>query len=114
VNTRLRHIQNWGQLAKDLNWSASALAKHCGISVRTLQRHFLKTAGKTPKAWLTECRLQRAEELLRSGLTIKETASQLGYKHAHHFSREFKEYWGYCPGTLPTYVAKPDDCRISV
>jgi len=115
VNSRLKYIQNWPVLAEEASWSASELATRCGVSLRTLERFFLKTIGKAPKVWLTESRLQKAEGLLRNGSTIKETASQLAYKHAHHFSREFKQYWGYGPASLPA-SSRPETrfCRVSV
>jgi AraC-like DNA-binding protein len=97
MNTRLNHIQNWPELAEEANWSGTTLARNCGISLRTLQRHFLKTMGKTPKTWLDEQRHLQAVKLLREGSSIKETAAHLGYKHAHHFSRNFKKYFGFPP-----------------
>jgi transcriptional regulator GlxA family with amidase domain len=54
MNTRLNHIQNWPELAQQADWSASVLAKKCGVSVRTLERYFLKTMCKTPKNWLAD------------------------------------------------------------
>jgi AraC-like DNA-binding protein len=96
MNTKLNYIQHWPELAKQGNWSASKLAKLCGVSVRTLERFFLTEIGKRPKAWLSKQRQQQAIELLRDGFTIKETAGYLGYKNQHHFSREFKKENG-CP-----------------
>jgi transcriptional regulator GlxA family with amidase domain len=103
MNTKLRlkHIQNWPELAREAKWSVSALAKKCGVSVRTLERFYLKEIGKCPKAWLSEQRQRRAIELLRGGSSVKETAAYLGYKHATHFSREFKEHRGHSPTTKP-------------
>jgi len=97
MNTHLHHIQNWPKLAQEANWSAAALAKKCGVSVRTLHRHFLKQLGKNTKAWLAEQRQRHALELLSAGSSIKETASCLGYRQPTNFTRKFKKYWGVCP-----------------
>ena len=97
MNTRLHHIQNWPELAREANWSAAALAKECRVSVRTLERYFLKHFGDNPKAWLSEQQQRLAIQLMQNGSTIKETATLLGYKHATHFSRSFKNHWGHCP-----------------
>ncbi|MGD0207344.1 MAG: helix-turn-helix transcriptional regulator [Verrucomicrobiota bacterium] len=97
MNTRLNYVEDWLLLARKANWSVTKLADLCNVSVRTMERHFLKTTGKTPKVWLAEQRLKRARELLSEGSSVKETAFQLGYKYPHHFSRGFKGYWGYCP-----------------
>lgn len=87
------------------------MAGHCGVSGRTLCRHFLEHHGKTTSAWLVEQRLRRAGKLLRSGAPVKEVASRLGYRHANTFSREFKKFWGQspthlvlCPGQRPVSV----------
>lgn len=97
MNTRLHQIQNWPELAQQAKWSATALAKKCDVSLRTLERHFLTQMGKTPKAWLAEQRQFRAVELLLDNSSVKETAIYLGYKHATNFTRKFKDHWGGCP-----------------
>jgi AraC-like DNA-binding protein len=101
MNTKLTYVENWPELAQRANGSVSVLAKLCGVSSRTLQRFFQKNAIIAPKDWITDKRLKRATELLRAGTSIKETASQLGYPNAHHFSRDFKKYAGCCPTRLP-------------
>jgi AraC-like DNA-binding protein len=95
--TKLNNINNWPELARQANWSVGKMAKLCGVSVRVLERHFHQTQAKSPKAWLTEQRQKQALELLDGRIPVKEAAARLGYQHAHHFSREFKAYWGYCP-----------------
>ncbi|MDR3457139.1 MAG: helix-turn-helix transcriptional regulator [Verrucomicrobiae bacterium] len=100
-NSRLKEIQNWPQLACDAKWSASVLANMCGVSVRSLHRHFLKQIGKNIKTWLAEQRQQTAIELLRDGSSIKETAACLGYKQQTNFTRQFKCQTGTCPSERP-------------
>lgn len=102
MNTKLKHIENWPELARQSNWSVAALAKSCGVSKDTLRRHVLKSTGKTPRAWLAEQRQYRAIELLRYGSSIKETAACLGYKQQTNFTRKFKAFWGACPSMPPT------------
>jgi AraC family transcriptional regulator of arabinose operon len=95
--TSLSHIQNWPERAQQVKWSASALAKQCGVSERTLRRHFQKKMGKGPKNWLAEQRQRNARELLRDGSSIKEIATCLGYKQQTNFARQFKNQMGFCP-----------------
>ena len=97
MNSRLRYIQNWPEQAQQANWSVSVLATRCKVSVRTLERYFLRNMRVPPKVWIREQRQKQAAVLLRKGSTVKEVASQLGYKHANHFSREYKWHWGYSP-----------------
>lgn len=115
MNIKLRHIQNWPERAQAANWSADKLAKDCGISLRTLQRYFLKKMGKSPKKWLLEQQLQQAIKLFQEGSSIKETAGHLGYKSQHHFARQFKRQTGYPPGQLlnqPPVEVKTTECRV--
>jgi AraC-like DNA-binding protein len=97
LNCRISHIQNWPELAQQAKWSASALAKQCGISLRTLERFFLTKMDKRPKVWLSEERQRLAVELLQRGYTVKETAGFLNYRHPSHFTNGFKKRSGYCP-----------------
>ena len=104
MNTRLPHIENWPEVAREANGSVAALAKNCGVTVRTLQRYFRKEKGKSPKKWLIEQRLLRANELIQSGSSVKEAAARLDYKHQSHLTNGFRKHWGYCPTDNTSYV----------
>jgi len=86
---RLDNIQNWPELAQQVRWSVSALAKQCSVSVRTLDRYFHAKFDKCPRTWLAEQREQSMIELLHKGYTVKEMAASLGYLHPTNFSRRF-------------------------
>lgn len=104
---RLKHIQNWPELAREVKWSASALAKKCGVSVRTLHRYFIKHMKKNTKAWLADQRQENAFELLSVGSSsIKETADCLGYKQQTNFTRQYKSQTGICPSLKPPVPPK--------
>ena len=100
MNSKLGQIQNWPELAKEANWSAVALSKKCRVSLRTLERHFLRQIGKSPKTWLTDERMRQAAELLRDDSSVKEVATRLGFTNQQHFSREFKRQKGCPPSQL--------------
>ena len=78
-------------------WSVANLAKQCGVSVRTLERYFLESKGRKPKAWLNERRQQQAMKMLLQSYSVKETARRLGYSWASTFCREFRKHWGFPP-----------------
>lgn len=101
MTTKLQNIHNWPELARQAQWSASALAKHCGVSVRTLHRHFLRHLGKNTRTWLDEQRQRTAHELLCDGSSGKETSACLGYKQQSSFSRHYKHKTGHCPSEQP-------------
>jgi transcriptional regulator GlxA family with amidase domain len=102
VSRRLRHINNWDELGECVNWSATALAKNCNVSLRTLQRYFLKTMGRSPKEWLQVQRQIKASELLNRGWTVKEVAGRVGYKYVSSFSHGFVKHWNISPGAHNT------------
>lgn len=75
-----------------------ALAAHCGLSTRSLNRRFRAALGTTPLDFLQEARIQSARELLRaSDLAISEIAARCGYPDPSHFSRRFSARAGSSP-----------------
>ena len=96
-NSPLRRIQNWPERAREAKFSVKALAKNCGVSVRTLERFFLAGFGAAPRGWLKRLRMRKAVELLGDGSNVSETADHLGYRYATHFSAEFKQVYGVPP-----------------
>lgn len=91
-------------MARQAKWSVADLAQLCGVSTRTLERHFQETYQQTPEYWLAELRWRQALELVREGASVKAMAAELGYQQASTFSREFKKRFGQCPAML---AAKP-------
>jgi len=89
---------DWELVAHHANWRVSQLAAHFRISVRTLQRFFHQEMGMSATEWLLVLRQTQALTLLLAGRSVKETASELGYHYAYHFSRDFKSYWACNPG----------------
>jgi AraC-like DNA-binding protein len=74
------------------------LAEIVGISDRTLRYGFKALFGTTVFSYLTQKRLERAEELLRhGGVTVAEVANLLGYSHLGHFAAAFKRQFGITP-----------------
>ena len=100
MNTKLKHVQDWPERARQAKWSASALVKLSGVCVRTLHRYFLKKMGVNTKIWLAEQRQRHGLKLMTKTSSIKLVAGQLGYKCPETFSREFKRYWGKCPSEM--------------
>jgi AraC-like DNA-binding protein len=98
---KLQHVKNWQELARQAQWSASALARQCGVSVRTLHRFCLRKTKKNLKTWLVEQRLRVAVELLRENSRIKDTAATLGYKSPSNFARHYKHQTGHRPSRQP-------------
>lgn len=93
----LKNKRTWLRLAREARFSATRMAKICGITLRQLERHSQRTLGCTPQMWLDEQRMVAAQLMLREADTIKEVAFRLGYTQASHFSRQFKQYYELTP-----------------
>jgi AraC-like DNA-binding protein len=79
------------------NIQADAVARHLGISQRTLARH-LSLHGMTFSALMDELRSDLAHHYLSDGnLSVSETAWLLGYREVASFSRAFKRWTGKRP-----------------
>ena len=74
----------------------AAVAAELCMSPRTLGRR-LEEDGWCWRDLLCECRLRRAEELLRSGVSIKVTAMKAGFSSASAFSHAFQRGRGMSP-----------------
>ena len=74
------------------------LAGFIGLSRRQLQRLFQKYLLCTPSRYYLQLRLQRARELLRqTSLSLVEISEQTGFVSNSHFSKSYKEFYGYSP-----------------
>lgn len=90
----------WESLAFASNFKPSLLAHQCGVSLRTLERHFAKHYRITVRESLRKMRLSLAHTRLMRGERIKSVAYDLGYKQLSHFSRDFKRFYGVPPRAL--------------
>ncbi|MEG4508369.1 AraC family transcriptional regulator [Microcoleus sp. F6_B4] len=74
------------------------LAQQVGVSDRTLRRGFQELFGTTVIDFLTQKRMERAQQLLRSNYTsVSEVANRLGYTNMGHFASAFKRQFGIAP-----------------
>ena len=74
------------------------LAHLSGRSVSTFTRDFKSVYETTPKKWLQNKRLVRANELLRdTELTVTHVAADLGYENVSHFIKSFKDKYQVTP-----------------
>lgn len=80
------------------------LAAAAGVSKYHFLRSFAATYGKTPAVYLTERRIERAQDLLRAtNLTVTEVCMSVGYSSLGSFSAKFSHLVGMSPSA---YQAK--------
>ncbi|MFQ5609766.1 MAG: GlxA family transcriptional regulator [Woeseiaceae bacterium] len=74
------------------------LARYVGLSRRQLQRLFHKYLLCSPSRYYLRLRLQRARELLQqTDMSLVEVAAMAGFASNSHFSKSYKEFYGYSP-----------------
>lgn len=81
------------------NISVAYLAQLCGISEVYLRRQFLSQLGQSPNRYITGLKLEKATQLLQSGMyTTAEVCYLSGFHDESYFSRTFKKHFGTTPG----------------
>ena len=79
-------------------FTVSDLAKHCGVSWRTLQMSFGAFRGLTPVAHVRNVRLERAHDALaEKHLTVAEIAAHYGFRSSTTFALEYRKRFGMAP-----------------
>lgn len=79
--------------------SVDMIAKHVGVTRRTLERHFKKHLGSTLLQELVACRIQRAKRLLReTHVPIKYVAYAAGFSSLPNLCKVFRREVGTTPG----------------
>ncbi|MEH2180227.1 AraC family transcriptional regulator [Nostoc sp.] len=80
------------------------LAQQVGVSDRTLRRGFKELFGTTVFGYLTDKRMEKAEQWLRGNTyngqcqyTVAEVANLVGYSNPAHFAATFKRKFGITP-----------------
>lgn len=98
LNEQMSHILHYihKYLSEDLN--NELLAKELNFHPNHFIRFFKASIGMSPMKYIKKQRMKRAEfMLIASNLDITEISTRLGYKNIYHFSKAFKQYFGYSP-----------------
>jgi len=84
--------------ALDRNWSVESLAREARMSRSAFALKFRTVLGQTPLEYLTQWRMLKAGDLIRSNVTsLSEAALAVGYGSETSFSRVFKREMGITP-----------------
>jgi AraC-like DNA-binding protein len=74
------------------------LADQCRVSRERLHRVIRRWTGMSPSAYLRALRLSKAREQLCAGAPLAEIAQACGFADQAHFTRSFRQSFGYTPG----------------
>jgi hypothetical protein len=69
--------------------------KPVGMSLRSIQRHFIKTIGMSPRRVRQINNARMAVKLLQQGYTLSEVAYELDYADLPHMTRMLRRFTGY-------------------
>ena len=77
---------------------ASDLARQVGLSPDHFARRFKTTTGTSPKQFVLGRRMEKVEELLRTGkYNVTEAGREVGFHDPSHLNRCFRKRFGYPP-----------------
>jgi len=90
----------------DWEWTLDIMARAAAMSRTVFAETFKRVSGWTPGQYLTWWRMQLAWSLLSDGITLAETANQVGYKSESAFSRAFQRMFGTAAGVVRRSAAR--------
>jgi len=79
-------------------WDVTTLAALVNLSPSRFRHLFKKETGIGPAQYIKECRLRKAERMLRTTfLSVKQILKQVGLGSNTHFVHDFKKKHGMTP-----------------
>lgn len=94
----LRHARDHVDRAYAEPLDLDALAAIAGVSKFHFHRLFTATYGLTPAAYVSQRRVERAQDLLRAtNLSVTEVCHAVGYSSLGSFSARFRQVVGETP-----------------
>lgn len=95
---RLRQVFDYVRSHLSESIKVQEMAHRAHLSEAHFAREFKRTLGETPLEYVTRCRVEQAQRLLkRSGLKVGEIAQRVGLRNASHFAKVFREHVGMTP-----------------
>lgn len=96
--SQLKSVSEYIDAHLDQDIALSDVASVLHLSQYHFCRLFKQSTGVTPHHYLTQCRIDRAKQLLRTTkLTVTEVAVAVGFNSHSSFSRLFRQRVGVTP-----------------
>lgn len=104
---RIKKISDTINNSPELNYNIENLCRECGISAAKLQLGFKEMHGKTVCNYISQVRLEKAEELLKNtDLNVSEIVYSLGWTSRSYFCKIFKEKYQCSPKHYQTLMVR--------
>ncbi|HWY44442.1 MAG TPA: AraC family transcriptional regulator [Candidatus Sulfotelmatobacter sp.] len=98
----------------DRSWSVASLAREARMSRSAFALKFKTVLGQTPLEYLTQWRVYRAGDMIRSNHTsFSEVAAAVGYGSESSFSRVFRREMGMAPREYRRKCAAATESKAS-
>ena len=81
----------------DIELSIAEMSQKVNISSYHMIRKFASENGLTPHKFQMQCRIRKAQELLKEGYKVIEVAQMVGFCDQSHLDRVFKKQVGITP-----------------
>ncbi|WP_318387866.1 AraC family transcriptional regulator [Enterobacter sp.] len=95
--------------APQQRWTVTEMAQRMQCSEPYLRRLFMRYTGKTPKEYILDARLDLALSLLKQKNSVGKVADMLNFFDSFHFSKAFKQRFGYAPSVVLKQLGQPQD-----
>ncbi|AEV99371.1 hypothetical protein A4D02_34210 [Niastella koreensis] len=79
---------------------ANKLCLQLGMNRNTLQSTFKKLYGKSIREYQVQIRMEKALQLLETGIDVTQVAEELNYAKMSAFTNAFTAYFGFAPSAL--------------
>ena len=86
----------------DGKMSIADLIVHCGVSERTLRKHFRRFMAVSPLKYWRQLRLAAARSFLLDGsntTSVTELATRFGFAHFGRFAQDYRRHFGETPSS---------------
>ena len=98
MDRRISYLEKWIKSNLSIQHSVQEMAELVKLSKSRFDELFKAEIGKTPKEYLRDLRMEKAQELLKTTFkSIKEICFEVGIGDQRNFSREFKKRYGQTP-----------------
>ncbi len=105
-------VRDWLQEQIEDPPSIDEIAQQEMMTQESVIRSFKRSFGITPRAFLNNCRVEKAKSLLRGGMNIADVALEVGYSDQSQLHKAFVSYTASTPGQYQN-ICSPDRRSIS-